>query len=109
MVTTALLICQSRNHGVSEVLKCKLGRMQRGQPGPTWRWISKSMAFCMPEKEFMFLTSTLVPNASRPTGRTDTFTSHRMDPSCRHLASLRHFAAQQQETNNNLAGLLWQL
>ena len=31
--------------------------------------------------EFMFFTSTLVPNASRPTGLTDTFTSHRMLPS----------------------------
>lgn len=48
--------------------------------------ISKSMAFCMAENEFMFLTSTLVPNCCCPNGLTDTFTSHRIDPSCTNVS-----------------------
>ena len=46
-----------------------------------WRCISKSTARLMALKLFMFFTSTLVPNASRPTGLTEMFTSHRMEPS----------------------------
>jgi len=56
---------------------------QARAPGRAWRSISKSIARCMAENEFMFLTSTLVPKRARPAGRTDTFTSHRMEPSCR--------------------------
>ncbi len=41
----------------------------------TWRSISKSMAFCMLEKEFMFLISTRVPKVGEPRGRTLTLTS----------------------------------
>ena len=43
--------------------------------------ISKSTALDIALNEFMFFTSTLVPNASLPTGRTLTLTSHRMLPS----------------------------
>jgi len=40
------------------------------------------MALCMAEKEFMFFTSTLVPSSSWPWGRTETLTSHLIEPSC---------------------------
>ena len=39
------------------------------------------MARCIALNEFMFFTSTLVPNSGAPRFRTDTLTSHRMDPS----------------------------
>ena len=47
------------------------------------RATSKSTARDMALNEFMFFTSTLVPKRSRPFGRTDTFTSHRIEPSLR--------------------------
>ena len=46
-----------------------------------WRSISNSSARSTARKEFMFLTSTLVPRAVAPTGRRETLASQRKAPS----------------------------
>ena len=45
-----------------------------------WRSISNAIARSTERNEFMFLTSTRVPNASVPTGRSETFASTRIWP-----------------------------
>ena len=47
-----------------------------------WRARSPSIARAMALKEFRFFISVRVPICSLPTGRTDRFTSARIDPSC---------------------------
>ena len=47
-----------------------------------WRSTSYATAFSIKVKEFIFLISVRVPSTSEPAGRTDTFTSQRIDPSC---------------------------
>ena len=64
-------------------VSCTISASRPSRMSAVWRSISWSTARDMALNEFMFFTSTLVPNAARPFGRTDTFTSHRMEPSDR--------------------------
>ena len=47
----------------------------------TWRATSASIPRSRKRKEFMFLSSVLVPSSSLPSGRMDTLASQRSDPS----------------------------